>query len=241
MSWLTPLPVRRVEGVPDAPDPDAGWPFDLAPVASVLRDGLDLGTLTVLVGENGTGKSTLVEAVAMAYELSPEGGSTGARHSTTVTESPLHSHLQLSRGAGASRWGYFVRAETLHGLNSYLQDHPGSEDAGFHERSHGEGFLDLLGSNRFRGPGFFVFDEPESGLSFGAQLTLIASLRAVLADGRSQVLMATHSPVLAAIPDARLLELTSSGLQPKTWDELDVVDHHRRFLSQPGSYLRHLD
>lgn len=240
MSWLTPLPVRRVEAAPAAPGPDAGWPFDLAPVRAVLTDGLDLGPLTVLVGENGTGKSTLVEAVAMAYGLSPEGGSTGARHSTTVTESPLHTHLHLSRGAGAARWGYFVRAETLHGLNSYLQDHPGWEDAGFHERSHGEGFLDLLGTRRFRTPGFFVFDEPESGLSFGAQLTLIASLRQVLGDGRSQVLMATHSPVLAATPGAALLELTASGLRRSTWEELEVVDHHRRFLSQPGSYLRHL-
>ncbi|WP_114559666.1 AAA family ATPase [Desertihabitans aurantiacus] len=238
MSWTSPLPVRRVEARPDAGGP--GWPFDLPPVSQLLRDGLDLGPLTVLVGENGTGKSTLVEAVAMAYGLSPEGGSTGARHTTTATESPLHGHLQLSRGAGASRWGYFVRAETLHGLNSYLQEHPGSRDAGFHQRSHGEGFFDLLSSTRFDGPGFFVFDEPESGLSFGAQLRLVVAVLDLLADGRSQVLMATHSPVLAAVPGARLLELDADGMHPRSWEELDVVDHYRRFLTSPRAYLRHL-
>ncbi len=241
MSWLNPLPVRRVEAAPGAPGPQAGWPYDLPPVRDVLDTGLELGPLTVLVGENGTGKSTLVEAVAMAYGLSPEGGSTGARHSTTVTESPLHTQLHLSRGAGAARWGYFVRAETLHGLNSYLQRNPGSADAGFHDRSHGEGFLDLLGSRRFRGPGLFVFDEPESGLSFGAQLTLIAQLRAMLTEGGSQVLLATHSPVLAAIPGATLLELSAEGVQRRTWEELAVVDHHRRFLADPQVYLRHLE
>lgn len=241
VSWTTPLPVRRVEAAADAPGPEAGWPYDLTPVRHVLDEGLDLGPLTVLVGENGTGKSTVVEAVAMAYGLSPEGGSTGARHTTTVTESELHTHLRLSRGAGASRWGYFVRAETLHGLNSYLQENPGHEDAGFHQRSHGEGFHDLLGSRRFLRPGFFVFDEPESGLSFSAQLRLIAALQTILADGGSQVLIATHSPVLAAIDGAVLLELDGAGMTRRRWDELTLVDHHRRFLARPELYLRHLD
>lgn len=235
---MSELPVRRVQAFEGAPT--TGWPYDLPPVAQVLREGLDLGPLTVLVGENGTGKSTLVEAVAMAYGLSPEGGSTGSRHSTTPTESPLHEHLHLLRGAGASRWGYFVRAETLHGLNSYLQQHPGGQDAGFHDRSHGEGFLDLLGTRRFETPGFFVMDEPESGLSFTAQLTLIASLGEILAAGSSQVLLATHSPVLAALPGATLLELTADGLEPRTWEELAVVEHYRRFLAGPQAYLRHL-
>ncbi|RCK69415.1 AAA family ATPase [Desertihabitans brevis] len=238
MSWTSPLPVRRVEVDPEAVHDD--WPFDLPPVAQLVREGLDLGPLTVLVGENGTGKSTLVEAVAMAYGLSPEGGSTGARHTTTPTESPLHGALRLSRGAGASRWGYFVRAETLHGLNSYLQHNPGAEDAGYHERSHGEGFFDLLGTRRFHGPGFFVFDEPESGLSFSAQLRLLVALLDLVADGRSQVLVATHSPVLAAVPGAALLELDADGMHQRSWEELELVDHHRRFLTSPDSYLRHL-
>ncbi|HEX5560469.1 MAG TPA: hypothetical protein VFX52_02425 [Nocardioidaceae bacterium] len=82
------------------------------------------------MGENGTGKSTLVEAVAMAFGLSPEGGSVQARHTTRSTESPLAQWLWLWRGAGASRWGFFLRAETMHGFYSYLEDNPGASGRG---------------------------------------------------------------------------------------------------------------
>lgn len=93
----------------------------------MLRDGVDLAPgVTFLVGENGSGKSTIVEAVAIAFGLSPEGGSTHSRHSTRVTESPLGDALQLVRGAGASKWGFFLRAETMHGWYSYIEDHPGA-------------------------------------------------------------------------------------------------------------------
>ncbi|GAA1148258.1 AAA family ATPase [Ornithinicoccus hortensis] len=213
------------------------WPATLAPVAYVLERGLDLGPATVLVGENGTGKSTLVEAIAIAYGLSPEGGSTGAMHSTRRTESDLAGHLSLVRGAGASRWGYFLRAETMHGLFSYLQD---TLHEDFHRFSHGEAFLAMITSRRFDGDGFFVLDEPESGLSFTGQLTLLGALSSMLAAGRTQVLLATHSPVLASLPGARLLELDEDGIHERAWAALPVVDHYRRFLDSPERYLRHL-
>ncbi|GAA1891117.1 AAA family ATPase [Lapillicoccus jejuensis] len=83
-----PLPIRRVQRAPDADDTDPrAWPWSLPPVAQLLTEGLDLGPVTILVGENGTGKSTLVEAVAMAYGLNAEGGSTAAQHRTMPTES----------------------------------------------------------------------------------------------------------------------------------------------------------
>ncbi|WP_341870569.1 AAA family ATPase [Flexivirga meconopsidis] len=91
------------------------WLLTLAPVRQLIDAGLEFGQATVLVGENGSGKSTLIEAIAMAYGMNGEGGSTGATHSTWRSESPLHDWLRLVRGAGASRWGYFVRAETMHG------------------------------------------------------------------------------------------------------------------------------
>lgn len=269
---ISRLPVRRVEGrVPlgpegayaaDAADAPAGppaggaadapvrgsahppWPATIPAVAQLLADGLDLSDCTVLVGPNGSGKSTIIEAVAAAYGLNPEGGSTGARHQTFPSESPLAQWLTLVRGAGASRWGYFVRAETMHGLFSYLSasraESPWSRDPEFHALSHGESFVALLGSSRFGKDGFFVLDEPEAGLSFEAQLHLVAELADMARRPKAQVLVATHSPVIAAIPGARLLELGSHGIRRTRWEDLEVVDHYRRFLAEPRRYLRHV-
>lgn len=243
--WLEPLPVRRVEKSPYAvlPPPDA-WPLTIPAVAQVLNEGLELGSCTILVGDNGTGKSTVIEAIAMAYGLNAEGGSTGARHRTAETESGLWDWLQLSRGPGASRWGYFVRAETMHGLFTYLDgsraESPGSSDVDFHARSHGESFVSLLSTSRFDGAGLFVWDEPEAGLSFRAQLHLIGELSLMASRPCAQVLLATHSPLLAAVPGARILQLSESGIEQVEWDDLELVDHYRRFLDGPERYLRHL-
>lgn len=254
------LPVRRVERAsyavlpgeePDAPEPAAGdrpptpgWPLTVPAVVQLLEDGLDLADCTILVGENGSGKSTIVEAIAAAYGLGVEGGSTGARHQTFASESPLHEWLTLVRGAGASKWGYFVRAETMHGLFSYLSanrsESPWSRDPEFHTLSHGESFVALLGSSRFAKDGFFVMDEPEAGLSFQAQLHLVAELADMARRPRAQVLVATHSPLIAAIPGARVLELGGHGIRESRWEDLEVVDHYRRFLSAPRQYLRHV-
>lgn len=242
-----PLPIRRVDRARDASVPADGWPWSLAPVAQLLEQGLDLGRVTILVGENGTGKSTIVEAVAMAYGLGAEGGSTAAQHRTMATESGLHEALLLTRGAGASRWGYFLRAETMHGLFTYLDtsredatESTRTVDPMFHPLSHGQSFVAMLGTQRFAGAGLFVMDEPEAGLSFTAQLTLLAQLGELRDRPGTQVLLATHSPIVASLPGATILELDEDGYHETTWDDLAVVDHHRRFLAGPGRYLRHL-
>lgn len=204
------------------------------------EERLDLGPATVFVGENGTGKSTLVEALAMAYGLNAEGGSTGARHSSRPSESGLDAHLRLVRNAGASRWGFFLRAETMHGFFTYLEDNPGPSDASFHTMSHGESFGELFASSRFSGPGFYVLDEPESALSFSRQLALLGQLHDLAASGEAQVVLSTHSPILAALPGARILELDEDGYTERAWDDLDIVDHYRRFLDDPRRYLRYL-
>jgi len=236
-------PVRRVEverGHELAPD---AWPMTLPAVRQLARAGLDLPRgVTFLVGENGSGKSTLVEAVAAAYGLSPEGGSTHSRHSTRETESPLRDALVVRRGIGASKWGFFLRAETMHGWYTYLEeisrDGSPSPDPVFHELSHGESFLAVL-DHRFRSDGFYCLDEPEAALSFSSTLALIAVLQRVTAAG-GQVLCATHSPVLAALPGARILEVGEWGLREAAWKDLELVDHWRRFLERPDAYLRHL-
>ncbi|GAA1909127.1 AAA family ATPase [Arthrobacter gandavensis] len=235
------FPVRRLEEDPAHVLARTIWPAVLPPVAQILDRGLDLGPATILVGENGSGKSTLVEAVALAYGLSAEGGSTGARHSTRATESVLADHLRLIRNVGATRRGYFLRAETMHGFYTYLEENPRMDrpDIPFHEMSHGESFLELA-ADRFRGRGLWVLDEPESALSFSGCLRLLSVLKGLLADGRSQVIMSTHSPLLAALPGAEILEVGTWGLRRRTWEELDLVENWRSFMSSPERFLRHL-
>ena len=188
----------------------------LPAVRQLARSGLDLSKgVTFLVGENGSGKSTLVEAVAAAYGLSPEGGSTHSRHSTRATESPLRDAVVVRRGIGASKWGFFLRAETMHGWYTYMEALGGGNDPSFHELSHGESFLAVL-EHRFQGDGFYCLDEPEAALSFSSTLALIAVLQRVSAAG-GQVLCATHSPVLAAMPGAQILEVGDWGIRETAW------------------------
>ena len=232
-------PVRRVQAREGHPLVAGEWPMTIPAVAQVMGEGLDLGPgVTFLVGENGSGKSTLVEALAVAYGLSPEGGTPYGRHTTRETESPLSDALQLTRGIGTGRWGFFLRAETMHGWYTFMDSHRGPRDPAFHELSHGESFLAVLEA-RFDSGGFYCLDEPEAALSFSSTLALIAVLQRVVAQG-GQVLCATHSPVLAAMPGARIIEVGDWGLRETTWEDLAIVDHWRRFLRQPEAYLRHL-
>ncbi len=243
--WTAPLPLRRIERNPlvELP-PEDTWPRTMPAVRALLEDGVDLAQATVLVGENGSGKSTIIEALAMAFGMNAEGGSTGARHRTHVSESPLHEWVRLVRGAGAPKWGYFLRAETMHGLFTYLDtsrsESPWSRDPMFHALSHGESFVAMLGTKRFAGEGLFVMDEPEAGLAFPAQLHLVAELHGMATRPRTQVVLATHSPVLAALPGARILEVGAHGIRETRWEDLEVVEHYRRFIEDPRRYLRHV-
>jgi len=229
-------PVRRVVADEAAPVESRGWPASIPAVAQVLRSGLELPAgVTLLVGENGSGKSTLVEAVAMAFGLAAEGGTRNVQEGTRATESPLHRWIRLERSPGAPRWGFFLRAETMHGYFTRLESF-GTD--GFHEMSHGESFLEIL-RTRFDSPGLYCLDEPEAALSFSAQIALVGTLHELAAAG-AQVLCATHSPVLAALPGARILELGPWGIRETVWEELELVTHWRRYLDAPMRYLRHV-
>jgi predicted ATPase len=235
-------PVVRVSARDSEPLEPGQWPRTVPAVDQLLREGLTLDRgVTFLVGENGSGKSTIVEALAIAYGLSPEGGSAHGHHSTRESESPLGRAIVLQRGVGAARWGFFLRAETMHGWYTYIEQtgsNPARPDPRFHEMSHGESFLAVLGS-RFDSPGFYCLDEPEAALSFSSTLTLVRTLYD-LSHAGAQVVCATHSPVLAALPGATILEVGPWGLRRVRWDELELVQHWRAYLDGPGRYLRHL-
>jgi predicted ATPase len=233
--------VRRIDLDPAAEVDRSAWWARIPAVASVLDDGLDLPAgVTFLVGENGSGKSTLVEAFAAAHGLNAEGGSRIARHTTRATESPLGEVLRLTRSPGGGVNGYFLRAETMHALYTYLEELPDTPsqpnpDRDLHERSHGEGFLALI-DRKFARPGFYLMDEPEAALSFTSTLSLMARLAAIR-DAGAQLVVATHSPVLTALPGATVLELGEHGIRRVAWTDLDLVANLRRFLDRPERFL----
>lgn len=236
-------PVRRLYADPEAVFDPSVWPASIPAVAQLLREGLELPHgVTFLVGENGSGKSTIIEGIATAYGMPPEGGSTNGSHVTRPSESPLGGWLRTERSLGTPKWGFFLRAETMHGFYTYLEQHPSTSayrgDPRFHELSHGESFLALLDS-RFDSPGFYCLDEPEAALSFSSTLALVGVLADLTRRG-AQVLCATHSPVLAALPGATILEVGEWGLRPRAWEDLELVDHWRRYLAEPRRYLRHV-
>ncbi|MBM2621162.1 AAA family ATPase [Actinoplanes sp. LDG1-06] len=236
-------PIRRVELHADALIDRSAWWARIPAVRAVLDHGLNIPAgVTFLVGENGSGKSTLVEALATAHGLNPEGGSRDAMHSTRATESPLGAALRVIRTPGRRANAYFLRAETTHGLYTYLESLESltgpNPDAGLHDQSHGEGFLEIL-ERKFRGYGFYLMDEPEAPLSFTSTLGLLSRLDELRAAG-SQVVVATHSPLLTALPGATVLELGAHGIRRTQWADLDIVSHWRGFLDSPQAYLRHL-
>ncbi|GAA2824745.1 putative ATPase [Leucobacter komagatae] len=239
---MSSLPLRWIAEHPENPVDRNAWFAQVPAVRQLLETGLEFGPLTVFVGENGAGKSTIVEAIAAAYGLNPEGGTHNARYSTFASESPLESHLQIARGAGVARKGVFLRAETMHSHFGYLYKIE-SEDNGplgrHNYQSHGESFLEYLGA-RDGIRGLWVFDEPESALSFTNSLGLLAQMLE-LARAGSQVILSTHSPVLASLPGADVYELGEWGMRRTRYDDLQIVDSWRRFLAEPQRYLRHLE
>ncbi|HEY3749754.1 MAG TPA: AAA family ATPase [Pseudonocardiaceae bacterium] len=226
------------------------YPFTLPAVAWLAgASGIDLGPgVTFLVGENGTGKSTLVEAVAVAAGFNPEGGSQNFRFATRASESSLGDHLVLSWGTRKPKTGFFLRAESYYNVATeieVLNREPGpSLLASYggrspHERSHGESFLDLA-VHRFGPTGLYLLDEPEAALSVRGCLALLARMAELVGQG-CQLLIATHSPVLLALPGATILEIGDDGqIEEIGYDQALPVRLTRGFLADPDQFLRYL-
>jgi predicted ATPase len=232
---LTAKPyLRSVRIDPQAEiDPDS-YPFTIPAVRElgVLEPHPDV---TFFVGENGAGKSTVLEAIAVALGMPAEGGTRNV-HREQQPVSPLHRHLKLVKGWRHPRHSYFLRAESLFNVFSYLdQLGPGSAPS-LHLRSHGEAFMDVL--EGFSGDGFYLLDEPEAALSPNRQLAALAVIDRLVKEG-AQFIIATHSPILLAYPNAKILSFDAGGIAEIAYEDTehyaitrDFLNHYPRRLEQ---------
>ena len=224
------------------------YPFSL-PVVSHL-DNLELHpAVTFLVGENGSGKSTLMEAVAVAWGFNPEGGTKNFRFGTRASHSVLHEYLRLVKSARRPRDGFFLRAESLFNLATEIE-HLDAEPAfgppvinsygyrSLHEQSHGESFFAVM-MHRFGGQGFYILDEPEAALSPTRQLAMLSRIHQ-LVQARSQFVIATHSPILMAYPNAWIYQISANGMERVSLQETEHYIVAKRFLNDPERQLARL-
>lgn len=233
--YLLSLSLRR-DKVPSFAD----YPYCL-PVIRNLTQIEFHPKVTFIVGENGTGKSTLLESIAVASGFNPEGGSRNFNFSTRASHSPLHEVLNLSKGIRRPRDGFFLRAESFFNVATEIErlgvtDYYGGRS--LHELSHGESFLTLV-MERFSGNGLYLLDEPEAALSPSRQLALLSRLHQ-LVKMNSQFIIATHSPILMAYPDAAIYSLESDSIRKVEYTETEHYAVTRQFLNNHSSMLAEL-
>lgn len=203
--------------------------------------------VTFIVGDNGSGKSTFIESIAIKSGFNAEGGSLNFNFSTKKSHSNLYEDIKLIRGPYRFRDGYFLRAESFFNVaseidNLYEGDQAKLEEAygqSLHQCSHGESFLALM-HNRLSGKGFYIFDEPESALSFDSQLNMMIRIKE-LVDQNSQFIIATHSPILLSYPDSEIYKVTESGLELTNYEETEqfkltklFINNYRQILNELG-------
>ena len=227
----------RLSGIPHG-----DYPFNIPAVQYLQRaGGISLEKpVTFLVGENGTGKSTLIEAIAVAMGFNAEGGSRDFYFDTRNTHSDLYEHLQLIKSVRPTD-GFFLRAESFYNTASYLEDNSTLIRYGgvsFHEQSHGESFLALV-INRFEGNGLYILDEPEAALSPQRLMSLLVAIDE-LVKANSQFIIATHSPILMAYPNAEILQFTESGIDKVSYRETEHYKITKQFIDTPERMIKYL-
>lgn len=204
--------------------------------------------VTFLVGENGTGKSTLLEAIAVAYGFNAEGGTKNFTFSTRSTHSELASCISLVK-YGYPEDGFFLRAESFYNLATDIDEDNEMGGIGariidsyggvsLHEQSHGESFFAVI-KNRFGGNGFYILDEPEAALSPMRLMSLLVIIDG-LVKNNSQFIISTHSPILMAYPDAEILELSEKGISSVEYRETEHYRITRQFIDAPEKMIHYL-
>lgn len=207
-------------------------------------DRLDLHPrVTFFIGENGSGKSTLLEAIAVADGFNAEGGTRNFNFDSRASHSDLSKWVRVGRSPRGRRRsdGFFLRAESFYNVASEIEKLGLVglySDRSYHEQSHGESFIDLM-TNRLRGDGLYLFDEPEAALSPQRQLAFLVAMHE-LVERESQFVIATHSPIIMAYPNAWIYEFGANGIQRVEYKETEHYRVTHAFLNRPEQTLRQL-
>jgi predicted ATPase len=229
--------IRRLHYTP--PDNTEAYPFSIPTVRDVEKINFTQ-PVTFLAGENGSGKSTIIEAIAIASGFNAEGGTKNYNFTSQNTSSSLHTRLALVRGPVREKAGYFLRAESFYTTANYADTGMDAplyfDNKRIHEQSHGEAFLSI--AKEFRPNGLYIFDEPESALSPKRLFALMRRMRELVEEG-SQFIIATHSPILLAYPGT-IYELSSKGVVEADYNELEHIQLTRDFMTHPEAFMRHI-
>jgi predicted ATPase len=224
------------------------YPFDLAVIRSL--NTLDFHPkVTYIVGENGMGKSTLMESIAVAWGFNPEGGTINFSFSTQATHSSLFEYIQLIRGSRRPKDGFFFRAESYYNLATTIDELDNQPSFGrnikdsyggksLHEQSHGESFFATF-IHRFGEDGLYILDEPEAALSPLRQMAMLTRIHELVLQN-SQFIIATHSPIIMAYPDSIIYNLTPNGIEVQMLEETDHFMIMKEFLNNKDKMLREL-
>jgi predicted ATPase len=215
-----------------------GYPYDI-PAIQHCADIRFHPDVTFFIGENGSGKSTLLEAIAVAYGFNPEGGTKTAQVEIHNSHSDLHREIKLSKSFKIPGDAYFLRAESFYNVATKAEEFGVLKSYGgksLHEQSHGEAFLATL-MHKLTGNGLYLLDEPEAALSPARQLTAI-SLIHQLVQQDSQFIIATHSPIIMAYPNARIYEFSANGIKEVTYEETEHYQITKSFLDNPEISLK---
>lgn len=225
---------------------DKGSYLNNIPALTGTKKLIFSSNITFFAGENGTGKSTLLEAIAVAYGFSAEGGTLNYNFSTYDSHSELYKALKISKGIKRPSFSYFLRAESFYNVATKTEEYRDKPESiyyskyggkSFHSQSHGESFFSLIGA--FSPNGLYILDEPEAALSPQKQLAVLSEIYTLAQQG-AQFIIASHSPILLGIPGAQILSFDGKRIEPCDYTETESYKVTEMFIKNREHLLRYL-